>query len=52
MAILKDAVLTVDNGVEGGYEPRFNVFLIQVRCFAFVLTLKFAVTLPDGPAVF
>ena len=39
-AVLKDAVLAVDNGVEGGHEPRFNGFLVQMRRFAFVLTLE------------
>lgn len=51
-AVLKDAVLAVDNGVEGSNEPHFNGFLVQMRSFAFVFTLEFAVALPDDPAIF
>ncbi len=51
-AILKDVVFAFDDSVKGGHEPRFNGFLVQMRHFAFVLTLEFAVALPDDPAVF
>ena len=48
-AALKDVALTVDNGVDGGNKSGFNRFLVPVRRFAFVLTLKFSVALPDDP---
>ena len=51
-AILKDVVLAVDNSVKGCHEPCFDGFLVQVWRLTFVLTLKFAVALPDNPAVF
>lgn len=51
-AILKDVVFAFDDSVKGGHEPRFNGFLVQMRRFAFVLALEFAVALPDDPAVF
>jgi hypothetical protein len=51
-AILKDVVFAFNDSVKGGYEPRFNGFLVQMRRLTFVLTLKFAVALPDNPAVF
>ena len=44
-AILKDVVFAFDNSVKGGHEPRFNAFLVQMRRFAFVLALEFAVAL-------
>ena len=51
-AILKDVVFAFDDSVKGGHKPRFNGFLVQIRRFAFELTLEFAVALPDDPAVF
>ena len=51
-AVLKDIVLTAEDGVKGDNKPRLDSFLIQMRRFAFVLTLEFAVALPDDPAVF
>lgn len=51
-AVLKDVVLAVEDGIKGGNEPCFDGFIVQVWRLTFVLTLKFAVALPDNPAVF
>lgn len=50
--VLKDVVFAFDDSVKDGHEPCFNGFLVQMRRFAFVLTLEFAVALSYDPAVF
>lgn len=51
-AIGKDAVLAVEDGIEGIHEPCLDGFFVQVGRFTPVAALEFVIALPDELAIF
>ena len=51
-AVGKDAVLAVEDGIEGIHEPCLDGFFVQVGRFTPVAALEFVIALPDELAIF